>query len=71
MVLYEVPFTIGKAGCIIRATGAGLEVKTRADKLYMRTSLTIVSTNSMMAENTQNIYPQLFLVCFFFFYNTN
>lgn len=63
MVFYEAPFTICKSGCIIRAISAGLEVKTRADKLYlyMRTNPTIVSTNAMVTGNTQNVYlPQLF-----------
>lgn len=61
MVLYEAPLTKCKSGCIIRAISAGLKVKTRVDKLYVRTSPTIVSTNIIMADHIQNSYPpQLF-----------
>lgn len=56
---------------IIRAISAGLEVKTRTDKLYLRTSPTTESTNNIMTDNTQNIYPRQLFPSFLQFYNTN
>lgn len=54
-VLHETPFIICETDCIIRTMSARLEVKTRTHKPYVRISPTIVSTNNILTDNTQNI----------------
>lgn len=56
---------------IIRAISAGLELKTRTDNLFVRTSPTIESTNNRMTDNTQNIYPPRLFPSFLQLYNIN